>query len=176
MNTLQLEPMTKSAQPSPDDGSDRPNQPNSEASRGGTVFTKPTPGGKEKTIATLFGEVVWLFTQSPKHKTFFLQDLEWLVMAPLMLKQFRVFYGPDRPIGVAMWGYVSEAVEQRLVAGNARLSPADWQSGERLWLVDLVAPYGGQEEMVKDLKEKVFPERAVKALGIENNELVVKTY
>lgn len=25
----------------------------------------------KKTVATLFGQVVWLFTQSPKHKNFF---------------------------------------------------------------------------------------------------------
>lgn len=150
------------------------NQPKEQSS--GSIFTNPTPGGNQKTVATMFGEVVWLFTQSPKHKNFFLFDLEWLVMTPIMLQQFRVFYAPDRPIGVALWAFVNEEVEKRLMLGNARLAPNDWKSGDRLWLVDIVAPYGGQEEMMKDLKEKVFPEREIKALASENNQVTVKTY
>lgn len=142
----------------------------------GSIFTEPTPGGNQKTVATLFGEVVWLFTQSPRHKNFFLFDLEWLVMTPIMLKQFRVFYATDRPIGVALWAFVNEEVEKRLMAGNAKLAPPDWKSGDRLWLVDIIAPYGGYEEMIQDLKEKVFPERDIKTLGLENNQMTLKTY
>lgn len=153
------------------------NSENQQAQKtGGSIFTEPTPGGNQKTVATLFGEVVWLFTQSPRHKNFFLFDLEWLVMTPIMLKQFRVFYATDRPIGVALWAFVNEEVEKRLMAGNAKLAPADWKSGDRLWLVDIIAPYGGQEAMIQDLKEKVFPNREIKALGLENNQVTVKTY
>ncbi|MBW4617626.1 MAG: toxin-activating lysine-acyltransferase [Desmonostoc vinosum HA7617-LM4] len=145
-----------------------------EQTSGGSIFTEPTPGGNQKTVATLFGEVVWLFTQSPKHKNFFLFDLEWLVMTPIMFKQFRVFYATDRPIGVALWAYVNEEVEKRLMAGNARLTPNDWKSGDRLWLVDIIAPYGGQEEMIKDLKEKVFPNREITFLAFAESNATAK--
>ncbi|MDZ4790412.1 MAG: toxin-activating lysine-acyltransferase [Hyphomicrobiales bacterium] len=131
------------------------------APQGGSIFTGPTPGGKDKTVAQLLGEIVWLFSQSPRHKNFFISDLEWLVMAPILLKQFRVFYAPDRPIGVALWAYVSEEVEKRLMAGNARMAPVDWKCGETLFLVDIVAPYGGQDEMMKDLNERVFSNQSV---------------
>jgi cytolysin-activating lysine-acyltransferase len=124
-----------------------------------SLFTEPTPGGKLKTVAQLFGEIVWLFSQSPKHKNFFVSDLEWLVMTPILLKQFRVFYAPDRPIGVALWAYVTDEVEQRLMTGHARLAPTDWKGGEKLWLVDIVAPFGGHDAMIADLKEKVFAGR-----------------
>ena len=135
---------------------------------GGSLFTLPTPGGKDKTVSQLFGEIVWLFSQSPKHKNFFVSDLEWLEMTPIPLRQFRVFYTPDRPIGVALWAYVSDEVEERLKSGHARMAPADWKSGGTLWLVDIVAPFGGHDAMIKDLKEKVFPGREVKFLGLED--------
>jgi cytolysin-activating lysine-acyltransferase len=54
------------------------------------------------------------------------------------------------------------------------LAPADWKSGETLWLADIVAPFGGHDAMIKDLKEKVFPEREVKFLGLEDGKVVVK--
>ena len=52
----------------------------------------------------------------------------------------------------------------RLAAGTTRMRPQDWKSGDRLWVVEVIAPFGGAEAMVKDLKEKVFPQRAVKFL------------
>jgi cytolysin-activating lysine-acyltransferase len=143
--------------------------------KSGSPFTEPTPGGKEKTVAQLFGEIVWLFSQSPKHKNFFISDLEWLVMTPILLKQFRVFYAPDRPIGVALWAYVNDEVEQRLMTGNARLAPADWKGGEKLWLVDIIAPYGGHDAMIADLKEKVFAGREMRFLGLDNGKPSMKS-
>lgn len=149
-------------------GADAANGDGVKGKADGSPFTEPTPGGKEKTVSQLFGEIVWLFSQSPKHKNFFVSDLEWLVMTPVLLRQFRVFYAPDRPIGVALWAYVNDEVEQRLMSGNARLAPQDWKSGEKLWLVDIVAPYGGHDAMIKDLKEKVFPDSELKYLGVQN--------
>ena len=75
---------------------------------------------------------------------------------------------------MALWGYVNDTVEERLKTGQARMAPADWKSGETPWLVDIVAPYGGHDAMIKDVKEKVFPEREMKYLGLEDGKMVVK--
>ena len=142
----------------------------------GTAFTEPTPGmdAGGKTIANMLGEITWLMSQSQAHKNFFISDLEWMVMTPILLQQFRVFYSKDRPIGCILWGKVNEEVASRLSAGNARLKPQDWKSGEELWIVDIIAPYGGQDEMIKDLKEKVFAEQALKFLGVVDGKLQVQ--
>ncbi|MBT3071897.1 toxin-activating lysine-acyltransferase [Rhodomicrobium sp. Az07] len=105
--------------------------PSSSPTTGGSPFTLPTPGGKDKTVATLLGEVCWLFSQSPKHKNFFISDLEWLVMTPILLRQIRVFYAPDRPIGVALWAFVNDLVEERLKSGHARLAPRRLEIGQQ---------------------------------------------
>jgi cytolysin-activating lysine-acyltransferase len=114
----------------------------------------------------VLGEIVWLMSQSPLHKQFFIADLEWLVMTPALLQQFRLFYDQTKPIGVVFWATVNEEVEGRLAAGTTRMRPQDWKSGDRLWVVDLIAPFGGAEEMVKDLKAKVFPQRELKFLAV----------
>jgi cytolysin-activating lysine-acyltransferase len=75
---------------------------------------------------------------------------------------------------VALWAFVNDQVEERLKSGHARLAPADWKSGDKLWLVDIMAPFGGREAMLADLKEKVFPAREVKFLGLAEGELAVK--
>ena len=59
-----------------------------------------------------------------------------------------------------------DEVEARLAAGTTRMRSQDWKSGERLWVVEVIAPFGGAEEIVKDLKAKVFPAREVKFLAV----------
>ncbi len=128
-------------------------------------FSHEPPEGHAKTMSAVLGEIVWLMSQSPLHKQFFISDLEWFVMTPALLQQFRTFYATDRPIGVVLWASVSEEVEERLMAGTTKLRPQDWKSGDKLWVVEVIAPFGGAEEMVKDLKANVFPQREVSYLA-----------
>lgn len=131
-----------------------------------SIFTKPAPEGAAKKVSEVLGEITWLMSQSSLHKQFFISDLEWFVMTPVLLQQFRLFYDKDKPIGVVFWATVNEEVEQRLKVGTSRLRPQDWKSGNSLWVVEVIAPFGGAEEMVKDLKAKVFAERELRFLAI----------
>jgi cytolysin-activating lysine-acyltransferase len=69
---------------------------------------------------------------------------------------------------------VDAEVEARLVAGNARLRPQDWKCGDRPWIVEAVAPFGGTDEMLADLKAKVFPDREVRFRAVEGGKGVVR--
>jgi cytolysin-activating lysine-acyltransferase len=98
-------------------------------------------------------------------------------MTPALQQQFRTFYATDRPIGVTrrrarkmlLWANVSDEVAERLAAGTTKLRPQDWKSGDKLWVVEVIAPFGGAEEMVKDLKEKVFPTKPVHFLAVNKD-------
>ena len=61
--------------------------------------------------------------------------------------------------------HAREEVEERLRTGTTRMRPQDWKSGDRLWVIEIIAPFGGADEMLKDLKAKVFPERQLKFLA-----------
>jgi hemolysin-activating ACP:hemolysin acyltransferase len=39
------------------------------------------------------------------------------------------------------------------------------EDATQIWIVEAIAPFGGAEEMVKDLKAKVVPEREVRYLA-----------
>ena len=73
---------------------------------------------------------------------FLIGDLEWLAMPPILLLQFRLFYHEGKPAAVVLYAFVSEQVERRLEAGAPSLRPADWKSGERAWIVQVIAPFG----------------------------------
>lgn len=107
------------------------------------------------TVSHLLGEMTWLLTQSPLHRAFQLGDLEWLVMPPLILRQFYIFREGDRPIGLALWAKCNAAAEAKLDRGmiepENRLSPEEWDSGPAIWLVDLIAPFADAANKHRDI-------------------------
>ena len=113
----------------------------------------PAPAGHAqaapppKTVAQVLGEITWLMTQSPRHKAVPLGDLEWLVMPAILLRQFRIFYKGEQPVGVALWALADDLVAKRIDANDRRLAAVEWKSGANLRIVELVAPFGGEAEM-----------------------------
>ena len=107
-----------------------------------------TPGeAAPKTVAQVMGEITWLMTQSPRHKAIPLGDLEWLVMPAILLRQFRIFYKGEQPVGVALWALADDLVAKRIDAGDRRLTAVEWKSGTALRIVEIVAPFGAEAEM-----------------------------
>lgn len=124
-----------------------------------------SPGGEPKpagpvTVSHLLGEMTWVLTQSPLHRALQIGDLEWLVMPALIYQQFYIFRDGDKPIGLALWAKCNAAAAAKLDRGmiepENRLTPEEWQSGDAIWLVDLVAPFADaankhREIMMADL-------------------------
>ena len=107
-----------------------------------------------KTVSQVLGEITWLMTQSPRHKAIPLGDLEWLLMPAILLRQFRIFYKGEQPVGVALWALVDDLVAKRIDAGDNRLSAAEWKSGDNMRIVELVAPFGGEAEIRQSIPHR----------------------
>lgn len=112
----------------------------------------------------LLGPVVWLYMHASSHKHLFLTDVEWMIIPPMALNQYKLYMKEEAPLAYASWAFVDEETEKRLLSGRVRLAPKDWKSGERLWLIDLVAPFGGGKDVLKDIRDNVFPSRPIKQL------------
>lgn len=115
------------------------------------------------TISHALGEMTWLLTQSPIHRALAIGDLEWLLMPALLSEQFYVFRDGDQPIGLALWAKTDVSGEQKLQRGmiepENRLTLEEWRGGDRVWLVDLIAPFANaanrhREIMLADLIAK----------------------
>jgi cytolysin-activating lysine-acyltransferase len=120
------------------------------------TITEPARGQTalpSKTVAQVLGEIAWLMTQSPRHKAIPLGDLEWLLMPAILLRQFRIFYKGEQPVGAALWALADELVARRIDAGETRLAAVEWKSGVNMRIVDIVAPFGGEAEMRGQISE-----------------------
>jgi len=112
----------------------------------------------------LLGPVVWLYMHAPSHKHLFVTDIEWMVVPPMTLNQYKLYMKEEAPLAYASWAFVDEEIEKRLLSGRVRLAPKEWRSGDRLWLIDLVAPFGGGKDVLKDVRDNIFPNRSIKQL------------
>ena len=117
------------------------------AAQGSASAPKPDQMPAPKTVSQVLGEITWLMTQSPRHKSIPLGDLEWLVMPAILLQQFRMFYKGEQPVGVAVWALADDLVAKRIDAGDMRLTAVEWKSGPNMRVLDVVAPFGAEAEM-----------------------------
>lgn len=79
--------------------------------------------------------------------------LAW-VMTPIRLGQIIFIFNPDgRPLGYATWAYLADETEAGFRDGSLDLlSIEDWNDGEHLWIVDVVAPYGNVNQLASALR------------------------
>jgi len=114
--------------------------------------------------APIIGMVAGLMMDSPMHQHLFLADMKWLVIPAVALQQYRIFRKDGIPVAYVSWAMISEETEARLMEGKMRLRPDEWKGGDRVWIIDLIAPFGGQQAIMMDLKDKVFGGNIVKAM------------
>lgn len=100
----------------------------------------------------LLGPVLWLYSTAPDKKFMFMGDMQASLLPPVVLDQCRLYTKNGIPWAFVSWAKVSDAVHARLSSGTARLAPHEWRSGEHVWLIDAVAPFGGAEQCIDELR------------------------
>jgi len=150
---------------------------------GGAPAVDPETAARRSALAAAvtarLGEVTAMLMGVPRYRYLSLQDLDWLVVAPLMADRLAVasagVKGPDgkvgaarSPAGAVFTATVSEEVDQRIreqiKAGvfPVRLKPANWASGEIAWVLDVVAPAKPiAQRIVKEVVEARFKDGKV---------------
>ncbi|MBK6654837.1 toxin-activating lysine-acyltransferase [Zoogloea sp.] len=113
----------------------------------------------------LLGPMTWLMLQRGGTRNILLSELEWRVLPALALDQVRLHMREEAPIAFITWAKLSAAAAGRYREPPHQLSPSDWKSGEDVWIIDVIAPFGGAAEAIQDLKEKVFPGQVLRQLS-----------
>lgn len=107
------------------------------------------------TFSHLLGEMTWLLSQSPLHRSFAVGDLEWLIMPALIHEQFYLFRDGERPVALATWAKCNAAAVAKLEGGmiepKNRLTLEEWKSGDSIWLVDVIVPFADDNNKHREL-------------------------
>ncbi|QEZ42870.1 toxin-activating lysine-acyltransferase [Cupriavidus oxalaticus] len=117
----------------------------------------------------LLGPVSWLMMNNPSTRHAFFADLEWRVMPPLVLEQAKLYMKGEMPTAFVTWACLSEAVIERYMRPPFHLAPGDWKSGDQVFLIDLIAPYGGASEVLADLRQTALAGRVIHQVAPETS-------
>lgn len=109
------------------------------------------------------GYMVSLSSHSPQHNDYSIYDIGRLYWPPLTLDQYRVFMASEYPegflsprddwaIGFVTWAMMSPDSVKAYATGSRKLTPDDFHSGAELWVIDMVAPFGGVHKMVREVR------------------------
>lgn len=104
------------------------------------------------------GNAFELLAYSDLHKNYPIEYLYREIYLPASLKQMYVYYDNDKlPVGFITWASINSIVEGNIGNNYTGLSPKEWNCGERLFINDLVCPWGGSHLIVNDIKNRLFP-------------------
>ena len=151
----------------------------------------------QKGFAESFAQIVGVLMRDRHLRTMTLADLEALVLPPLIVGQFGLAHAPQTrgngsngagtagdpvlvPVAVALWARVSTNVDKALSENldkQVRLQPADWASGNNVWLMVLGGDPRAVPKFIEQLVEKDFKGRQVKMrLRGSDGKVMIKTF
>lgn len=118
----------------------------------------------------LLGPVTWLMMQQTHTRHTLISELEWRVIPALMLDQAKLYMRDESPLAYVSWARLSPELAQRYRHPPHQLSFNDWSSGDEVWLVDVIAPFGGIPKIMEDLRHQVFAGKPISQLAPTANE------
>ena len=121
----------------------------------------------------ILGPALWLYARDERKKYMFIGDQDWLLMPPVVLDQCRLYKHEGIPWAFFTWANVSDEVDTRLRSAVPKIAPHEWQSGTNLWIIDMVAPFGGVDKLLLDLRKNYLAGRAARALVPQTDGRVV---
>jgi cytolysin-activating lysine-acyltransferase len=114
--------------------------------------------------AEVFGSAVWLCMHSESHREAPLHTLSALLLPGLKHRQFVLATQAGKPVFYLSWAMFDAEAESRYLASpQLSMQEEDWASGERMWIVDWIAPFGHTRTMSR-LARQLFADRCVRSL------------
>lgn len=122
-------------------------------------------------MESAIGSVLLIATKSQSYKYLFSHDYEWMIIPPIAAGQYSLFRNKrNEPIAFVSFASVNEEVEKRIIAGSLKLSPADWTSGDKLYIIDVISPFIPVIDILKELNDGQFKDKNIKILRPNENQ------
>ncbi|WJV55545.1 toxin-activating lysine-acyltransferase [Pectobacteriaceae bacterium CE90] len=121
--------------------------------------------GGESSEAEILGSAVWLWMHSPLHRDAPLHTLSTLLLPIIKRQQYAIVCEDNQPIFFLSWAWLDEAAEHRYLTQPSILMPeSDWTSGNRMWIVDWIAPFGHSLSIRRLVSRTLLPEYCFRSL------------
>ena len=119
--------------------------------------------------AEVLGSAVWLWMHSTSHRNVPVHALSTLLLPAIKCRQFVLASEGGKPVFFLTWAILSPEAERRYLANPPITMPeADWTSGERMWILDWIAPFG-HTGTARHLTARLFATRCFRSLYHRGN-------
>jgi cytolysin-activating lysine-acyltransferase len=116
------------------------------------------------------GRLTWLWMNSPLHEDWPMNVASRSLLPPLQLDQYMIEERKGMPVAYCSWAFLNQDAEFRYIQNPSALSAADWNAGERLWIMDWVAPFSKTDSWtMRGRLLKRFPHELARALRVKRN-------
>ena len=127
-------------------------------------ITAPGLVEEEFSEAEVFGSSVWLYMHAESHREAPLHTLSSLLLPALKHRQFVLATQDGKPVFYLSWAMFDQAAESRyLLSPQVCMQEEEWTSGDRMWIVDWIAPFGHTRTMSR-VARQLFADRCVRSL------------
>jgi len=112
----------------------------------------------EMHTSAAFGHAVRLLASSSQHRGVTVHSLAGSLWPAIRLGQIEfLFNSKGSPVAFATWAYVTAEIAELIAQDHAyRLDISEWNEGDQLWIMDLVAPFGDLRNLVRKLRTAKF--------------------
>ncbi|MES2822463.1 MAG: toxin-activating lysine-acyltransferase [Pseudomonadota bacterium] len=120
----------------------------------------------------VLGSATWLWMHSRLHQNLPIKTLSALLLPALKHRQFILASEAGRPVFYLAWANLNLEAEERYLKDHpVHMQHEDWNSGERGWILDWIAPFGHTQVMSRLLTRQLFANRFMRHLYHRGHEL-----
>lgn len=128
-------------------------------------ITAPSLIQQQWNEAEVLGSITWLSMHSEMHKHAPLHTLVTTLLPAIKNRQFILASQHQQPIFYLSWANFNAESERRYLDNNPLLMPlADWNNGDRMWILDWVAPFGHTRQITHFLKSQLLARHCIRTL------------
>ncbi|MBV8042330.1 toxin-activating lysine-acyltransferase [Pluralibacter sp.] len=115
--------------------------------------------------AEVLGASIWLWMHSARHKGAPLETLPTSLLPVIKERQYVLAFKDDKPAFFMSWAWFNEEAEQHYLMAHRLLLPeSGWRSGDRMWVIDWIAPFGDTRQMAQLVLNELFPDSCFRSL------------
>ncbi|WP_443750085.1 toxin-activating lysine-acyltransferase [Asticcacaulis solisilvae] len=111
----------------------------------------------QQALACDLGSVTQILFDTER-RAFRIYALAAQIWPAIRLRQIQIILNERGvPVGYAVWAFLTQKTAQAMVLRDNFLPHlSEWNEGDQLWLIDVVAPYGHLKALVKTLRNQTF--------------------
>ncbi len=102
---------------------------------------------------------IYLFSQSDKHRTYTVSDLDTYLLLPIKYNRIRYYYSSGTPVGLITWCWMSRDSSAKFLQDRYHPTPEDYADDTRedkeLWGLEFISTDGQARRMMRLIKQEL---------------------